>query len=347
MNIYLPNGYLDIKALKSAGMPYIFITGARGTGKTYGELESLITGGKKFILMRRTRNEIDFIARNEATNPFAELNRVYKRNIGFEKSGQFYRIVERSLEPDEKGGYPVIGYIGILLALSTVANIRGFDGSQYEELFYDEFIPETHVRAIRDEHLAFLNAIETINRNRELTGNPPLQVVCASNSNRLDNALYMGLNLVGKVDAMKRKGQLYTILQDRGILLVNMEQSRISAAKRDTSLYRMAQGTGFESMALDNRYIGEQENNTRIKRQNIAEYKPLVVIGEICIYKHKSERKYYVSRHISGSPPKFDMTHADIAQYKRQYGNIWLDYLAGKVFCEDRLTELLLTKIHT
>lgn len=345
MNIYAENGYLNIPALKAEGMPFIFVTGARGTGKTYGELKDLLERGEPFIMMRRTRAEADFIARDEATNPFSELNDALGRNVGFEKSGQYYQIVERSREPDEKGNYPVIAYLGILLALSTVSNIRGFDGSKYAELFYDEFIPELHVRGMRDEHIAFLNAIETINRNRELQGRPPLRVFCASNSNRLDNAIYMGLNLVGKVDSMKRKGQMYATLRDRGVLLVNMEDSPISAAKRNTALYRMSAGTGYAGMALDNAYIGEREDNPRVRRQNITEYKPLVQVGEVCFYEHKSRGSYYVSRHISGSPPRYEMFDTDLELFRRTYGYLWLRYLDGVIYCEDRLSEILLTNI--
>ena len=338
MNIYQKSGYLDVRALKSVGMPFIFVTGARGTGKTFGEFEDCIERGIKFIYMRRTQTEVDNVARVEELNPFAGYNKAKGRNISFEKRGKIYRIIELT---DGKES----AFMGVMLALSTFASIRGFDGTQFDELFYDEFIPETHVHPLRDEHMALLNSVESIGRNRELQGLPPLTVFCASNSNRLDNAIYMGLNLVGKVDAMKRKGQTYSIIKERGILLVNMEGSPISEEKRATALYRMASGTGFASMALENRYVGERENNPRIKRQNIAEYRPLVVVGEVCIYVHKSKDLFYASRKISGSPPSFEMFDSDIQLFKRTYGYLWLRYLDGRVLCEDRLTELLLTKI--
>lgn len=338
MNIYQKSGYLDVRVLKNVGMPFIFVTGARGTGKTFGEFEDCIERGVKFVYMRRTQSEVDNVARVEELNPFKGYNKVKRRNITFEKRGKMYRIIE----PTEEGESACFG---VMLALSTFANIRGFDGSEFEELFYDEFIPETHVRTLRDEHLAFLNAVESIGRNRELQGFQSLTVFCASNSNRLDNAIYMGLNLVGKVDTMKRKRQTYSIIKERGILLVNMEDSPISEEKRNTALYRMSSGTGFASMALENRYVGERENNPRIKRQNITEYRPLVVIGELCIYCHKSKDLFYACRKVSGSPPVFEMYDSDIQLFKRTYGYLWCRYLDGRVLCEDRLSELLLTKI--
>lgn len=339
MNIYADNGYLDVPKLKSQGMPFVFVTGARGTGKTYGELHDLLVNNTPFVMMRRTKTEIDFLARDEMTNPFRELNDALHLNVGLQKAGQYYQIVDRDTDGE------ITNIRGILIALSTVANIRGFDGSRFEELFFDEFIPERHVRPIRDEHYAFLNAVETIGRNRELQGRPPLRVFCASNSNRLDNAIYLGLNLLRKVESMKRKQQLYSAMPDRGILLVNLENSPVSEAKRETSLYRMSAGTGFERMALENKYIGESDRNPHIRRANLAEYNPLVTIGEITIYVHKSRVEYYVTGRSTGTPPVYDMSDTDKERFKYQYGHLWFYYLQGNVYFEDRLSEILLTHV--
>lgn len=346
MKLYLDSGYLNVPGVKSCNVPNIFITGARGTGKTYGELYDLIEKETPFILMRRTMAELEFLGKDESTNPFIPINAALGTCVGLEKSGKYlYRIVDR--EYNENGEYRVIRRCGIAVALSTIANIRGFDGSPYEELFFDEFIPERHARPIREEFYAFMNALETVGRNRELQGKPPLRVVCAANSNRLDNPIYLGLNLVRKADAMKRKKQTVCILEKRGICLINLEDSPISQAKRETSLYKMAAGSGFADMALDNKYIGEKEYNPLIRRANLKEYTPLAAIGEICVYEHKTRQEYYVCSTVSGSPPSFDMTDTDKERFKRAYWAVWAEYFENCVFFEDRLSELLLTKVFT
>lgn len=335
---------MNVAAIKDTNMPFIFVTGARGTGKTYGELKSLIQSGEPFIVMRRTKTEVDFLARDESTNPFNQLNTDMGWNIGIERASQYiYRIVDRVF--DGEGGYTVVRNCGIMLALSTVANIRGFDGSAYTEMFFDEFIPERHARPIKDEHLAFLNAVETIGRNRELQGKPPLRVVCMSNSNRLDNAIYLGLNLVRKVDQMKKAHQMVSVMPERGICLINMEDSPISGRKSTSSLYRMAAGTGFEDMALKNKYIGESENGKQFRHVNLKEYKSLAVIGEICLYQHKTRREWYICSTISGAPARYEMTTADITRFKRVFGYAYLRYLDNTLYFDDRMSELLFTNL--
>lgn len=342
MNIYNEEGWLDVPKIMGMGMPFVFCTGARGTGKTYGALEYGLDGGP-FIYMRRTQGEVDILCSNEMLNPFLPLNRNTGRNIGFKKVSKYTAAIYERQE-EEDGTLSIVGPpLGMCCALSTFANLRGFNGSQFDFLIYDEFIPESHVRPLRDEHLAFMNAYETINRNRELEGRSALRCFCASNSNRLDNALYMGLGLVSKVDRMKRDGQILSVLGKRGIILLNMEQSPISERKRNTALYRMAAGTGFEKMALDNVYVGE-DARINIGSKPLREYNAICAVGELCIYRHKSRSEYYVSEHTSGTPPTFATTAAELERFRRSFSWLWSAYLERKVFFESRICEILLTK---
>lgn len=343
MNIYTEAGWLDVPLLIRQGMPFIFVTGARGTGKTYGAFSYVIEERIPFIFMRRTLSEIEVLWSNEMLNPFMDYNRDHGTNIGIIKKTKYTGIIcER--EEDKNGKLIQSGpALGLAAALSTFANLRGFSGSQYEFLFYDEFIPEKHVRSLKDEHMAFMNVYETVNRNRELTGRKPLQCFCASNSNRLDNDIYMGLQLVSKVDAMKRKGQLVSVMAKRGILLVNMEKSPISQRKETTALYRMAAGTGFDAMALRNEYIGEEETG-KIKSRPLGEYNPICAVGEICIYRHKSKREYYITTHFSGSPPTFGVGDAERLRFRKAFGWIWREYIEDLCIFESRICEILLTK---
>lgn len=171
MKIYQDNGYLDFTAIRKLGLPFNFITGGRATGKTYNGLDDLTREcsqqpDSRFLLMRRTQTQLDLISKPEYS-PFKILNRnngTDYRIDGITKyNGGIYFGEEKNL-------------VGYTAALSTIANVRGFDGSDIDYLLYDEFIPEPHARPIKDEAGAFLNAYETINRNRELEGRKPLQV---------------------------------------------------------------------------------------------------------------------------------------------------------------------------
>ena len=345
INLYLQSGYLDMTSIVSCGMPFIFATGGRGTGKTYGVVDWLDKMGLKYIYMRRTQSELESCWSDEEVNPFKKWNADHDRSIGITKHSKYTGwICDREL--DENGKLKQTGpVLGVAIALSTFANVRGFNGEDFDVLFYDEFIPERHVRPIKEEAFAFFNVIETINRNRELEGRKPLLVLCMSNANKLDNPLYMYLGVVSKVDRMKREKQEVSIMPARGLCLINLEHSPISEKKRDTALYKLTKGSQFEAMSLDNSYIGE-EDRQYIGNKPLQEYTPIVAVGEICIYKHKSKKEFYVSTHTSGSPALFMTSDGDIARFKKAYGWLWLEYLNGRIYFEERICEMLLTKYY-
>jgi len=74
MNIYLESGYLNIAKILGKKLPFNFIIGGRGTGKTYGALKHVYNTGTRFMLMRRTQAQCDLINKPEF-NPFKTLCR--------------------------------------------------------------------------------------------------------------------------------------------------------------------------------------------------------------------------------------------------------------------------------
>lgn len=341
MKLYLENGYLNIPGIIATGMPFIFCWGGRATGKTYGALKEAVESGVKFGLMRRTQAQLDLISKPEFS-PFKPLNRDMGWDIGIQPLSKYNGGIYKMEDVDGRRS-PTGAPIGYTFALSTIANVRGFDGSDIELLIYDEFIPEPHARPIKEEHEAFLNAYETINRNRELQGRKPLQVLCLANANTLANPLFMGLNLVTKAERMNRTGQEYSIDHKRGFVLVNLCKSSISDLKRDTALYRLTGNNAFAKMALTNDFSGEEERG-KIGSKPLLEYRPIVVIGELCIYRHKNADLFYCSTHVSGSPPTFGVGETERLRFRRVYSWLWNAYLDNKMEFEERICEILLTK---
>lgn len=352
MRIYHDNGYLNVPELLATGYPFIFCWGGRATGKTYGALQECVDSKTTFGLMRRTQTQLDVISKPEFS-PFKPLNKDHGWNVGIvplsKYNGGIYhmepeiKMIDGEVVPTGKQspkGLP----IGYTFALSTIANIRGFDGSDMEVLIYDEFIPEPHARPIKEECQAFLNAYETINRNRELQGRKPLQVLCLANANTLANPLFIGLGLVTKAERMYRKGQEYSEDPKRGILLVNLCNSTISEQKQETALYKLAGNSSFARMALSNDFSGEEERG-RIGSKPLREFKPIVAVGEICIYQHKSNSSmFFCSTHITGSPPTFGVGDVERTRLRRSYSWLWTAYLNNQIDFEERICEILLTK---
>lgn len=331
MGIYLDNGYLNINQILSYGVPFNFIVGGRGTGKTYGTLKTAYIENKRFILMRRTQAQCDLINKPEF-NPFKALNNDTGSNAVVKSISKYNAKIVEETEEDER-------LLGYTCALSTIANMRGFDASDVELLIYDEFIPEKHERAIKNEGSAFLNAYETINRNREIKGEKPLQVLCLANAFNIANPIFLELGLVGRCEKMKNAEQEIFIDKERGVCVVLLQKSKISKAKADTALYRLSSGS-YADMALANDFV--YNNSDNIKSMALKEFKLLCTVGEISIYKHKSKRLFYVSEHRTGTAPIYKSDEVNLQRYRKNHGvALYGAYMRNNIICESLLTKSL------
>lgn len=339
MKLFTDNGYLDMHAIIETGLPFIIVVGGRATGKTYGTLKDCLDYNRKFILMRRTQSQIDLINKPDFS-PFKAITNDTGREIMVKPiskyNAAFYDVKENVETGDYYASGPALGYS---MALSTVSNLRGFDASDCEILVWDEFIPEKHEKKLREEGSAFLNAVETIGRNRELKGQPPLQCVLLSNANDIGNPIFVTLGLISKVETMIRKGQTYSLDYKRGIGIFLISDSEILRQKADTSLYKLARGTDFSEMALGNQFSELKYNS--VSPQPIKEYKPIVTLGEITFYRHKTERRYYCSTMKLGSPDTFTASDTDIKRFCRKYGFIWEAYMKDLIDFEDITAEVI------
>lgn len=335
MNIYNELGYIDMPKIIDMQETFIFVTSGRGTGKTFGALDTVIDRQIPALFMRRTQAQLDTINRVE----FAPIKPVCEA-----------REIAYDCEPINKNcaGY----YIGdakkpliVTAALSTISNLRGFDASDREIIIYDEFIPERHEKAIRNESDAFFNAYETVNRNRELQGRPPVKVICLANSNDIMNPIYTCLRLIDTAAKMLERGQEVYRDPRRGLALIMPQHSPISDKKTETALYKLAGDGDFANMAIKN--VFANASSMFVAKKPLIEYRLKYQIGELCIYRHKSNGTYYASLHASGTPDKkypasdegYSMARRELAliaiQYYRQqflFENIYAQALFFKVF---------------
>lgn len=326
MGIYLSSGYIDVAKILSYNVPFNFICGGRGTGKTYGALQYVVDTSTPFILMRRTQAQCDLISKPQF-NPFKSLMNDLDIHVDTKSISQYNGAFMMDNE--------VIGYT---CALSTISNMRGFDASDVDLLIYDEFIPERHERPLKNEDSAFFNAYETINRNRELKGRKPLQVLCLANANNLNNPIFTSLDLIDRCIKMQSKGNDLYINRNRGILIALADESSISQKKRRTALYRLTGDTDFSEMALNNEFAYNDISD--IQPVDLREYYPYCAIGDICIYKHKSKNMYHVSLHYSGTPPTYDGDNIGQKRYNRNHGmRLYTAYLNGRITFENGLTK--------
>lgn len=324
MGLYDKNGYVDIGWILSRGYTFNAIVGGRGTGKTFTSLKYCLENHIPTMLMRRTQSQEELISNPDFSpvTPVAELleetytcARITKNISGIYKTvsnedGEIVREVLPSI---------------YTCALSTISNVRGFNGDRIELIIFDEFIPEPHERLIKEEGKAFLNAYETLNRNRELQGRPPIKVLLLANSNSPTNPIFLTLGLATRAERMQRKrGEIYED-KDRSIGLYMLYASPISSRKSETALYKLADDE-FKSMALANDFEIETK---RVKSKSVINLKPLAAVGNLCIYKD-GNMTYYVSMHKSGNPPTYTTAEEDLKRFRKRF--IWM----GKAFLEDR-----------
>ena len=318
---------MNIGGILCEGYPFNFICGGRGTGKTYDALRTARNNGIKFIFLRRTQAQADLISKAEFSI-FKPLNEDEGWNIYPERVSKYNSaFVENDIQ------------IGYTAALSTLSNMRGFDASDIQLIIFDEFIPEKHERPIKNEAAALWNAYETINRNRELKGIAPVQLLCLANANDITNPVFESLNLIRVADRMQKKGSERWTDEKRGIQLIMLQRSPISRKKGNTVLYNLTEGSDFSRMSLDNSF---NVNRQHVRPRPLGEYIPVCLIGELCIYRHKSDPRLYCTTHQAGVfSRRFGTSDTDRIYYRRIFCHHWEMYIQNQIDFEDVLSETL------
>lgn len=288
-DLYTKDGWINADTVMDDPATFCICVGGRGIGKTFGILKAVLDRGLKFIYLRRTQAQIDTIKLKEL-NPFKAVNDICGSDIVAGSLGKYMGAFYHS----DAEGKPCGEVIGIAVALSTVSNIRGLSAeTDFDIVVFDEFIPEAHEKkTIRCEETAFLNCMETFNRNREIQNRPPMKVILLSNSNDLDSPILQAIGALRPLDEMIRKRQSYRQLHDGAVSIYRFIDSPISEKKRNTVLYRVSNNDDFSNMALDNEF--SRANYENVERRDLKQYRPLVSIGGMTVYEHKSERQYYV-----------------------------------------------------
>lgn len=349
MNLYLENGYLNIPGIvswcKSQNIWFLYVVGGRATGKTYGALQMAIDEQQKFMYMRQRQTQIELITLDEF-NPFKTLNRDRGWNIHAIRRNKYTRGWYHCVDEDGKA-VPEGNQLGVSAALSTMANLRGLDASDITLFIDDEFIPQEEEIKVKNAAQATFNAYETFNRNREFNGEDPIFFMALSNSNTLENDLFIELNLVTIAERLKRQGREWYYDKKKGVAMIILKESPISKRKGDTALYRMTEGTRFSQMSLDNEFAKDEQ--VRIGSQPLIEYRPIATVdvgtrSGITVYKHKSRDDYYVCRICVGSPPAYTGDKFGLKRFSLDCSYLVKAYYQNNIIFENYISKILLTR---
>lgn len=314
MKLYDVKGYFNAKDIIESKYKFIFVTGARGIGKTYSTIKYLLECKKPFIYLRRTQDESDLQA-NENTSSITKVLHALKLEYVFKKLSKKVGVVLID-------GVPMI----YTCALSTFASIRGINFDNVNYAVYDEFITEPHVRTFKAEGMALMNFYESVNRNRELENMDALTLVCLSNSLNIANDIFMEFNLITDAERLTSTGVEEFTRGD--ILLLILQNSPISKLKSKTVLYNNS-SEEYSRMAINNDFI--LNDFSYVKKRNIKEYKIIFNVGDLYLYKHKSRNEYYVTFTKSNTKRKYTSSINDLEKFRRCENKYFGKYLDGMI----------------
>ena len=313
--LYDRNGWVNWGYILDRQAAFTMVVGARGVGKTYGLMKELITRKQPFIYLRRLKTQLDNCGKVTG-NPFKRLNLDNGWNIlPFSVGGNV-----EFRQNDKNGDLVAVG-----VSLSTVATVRGIDFSEFNYIVFDEAVAMVGEKPIKNEFEAFLNFYETANRNREIIGEKPVQAILLGNANKLSNPYFTGWHFMKTSLKMLRGKQMVYQTLDASRIMIMLQDSPISKKKAETAAYQNG-SDGFISMAIDNAF---RTDETKIKSEPLKEYIHLVSVGEIGIYKHKSERKYFVSG-TQAKEPYYDSFGIGLKMFQQDYYMLRVHYMVSK-----------------
>ena len=223
---------------------------------------------------------------------------------------------------------------GIGMTLPSIANIRGFNGSAFHDVVYDEFIPEKIVVKRKAEGDALLNAYVTINGNRELEGKPPLRMWLLANAFDITSPVLVELGVVDEIAKMARTGKEWT-LTDSGVFLCMPKSQRVSEKRAQTAFMKHMmknKDSKFYQMAMENKF--SYNNLEAVHPMSLRGMKPGFKVGDLYCYKY-DDSHYYLCSSPHQSHEEYPDTQAGRNTFRLAHPYFGLMFILGQVWCAD------------
>lgn len=309
-HLYQPSGYLATNYCYNDGSVRLWLVGGRAIGKTFNVLTYLIENNIKFLLVRSYEDEFK-VACTEAMNPFIKHNTMYDWSITTNKINPYLGGIYSDTDCTH--------LIGNIASLSSIGHMRGWTGlDDIMVIFYDEFIQLPGQRKVSNQGQRFRDLYETVNRNRELEGRPPVKCVFASNANTINNDLLLEYGIINPIMHMIRSGQEYKKLEDSGDTIVFPMYSEISERKAHTANYKG--NSKYNKMAILNQFDGYYSGN--VKSMKLDGFSLKCIFDDIYFYQ-TPDNYIYLSYTKKGSCKLiYGDSDFEKEQFKRK--NKWL-----------------------
>lgn len=326
------HGFIDITDDQLKNLNVFF--GGRGIGKTFSILKhrcinALHDQDQKFIWLRDSAEVCKKIAAgNSLTRPIELANDLFP-HITIEKiNGNFCFVA------DPEGKKQIIGY---LMALSTFHNARGISYDDVSCIVWDEFIPEEGTVVKRNQGATFLNMYESVCRNREFDGKPPVKIIFLSNTNDIYSDVLADLGVASIVEQLQYDNKDY--YSDDDIVIRFLSSAAFYEKKKNTFIYRINQNNKFNDMALNNSF-----NNSMalIKRTvNIKGAKGLLNVNNEYLLLELPDQSLYFKKGRWKDLINYDMDNdQEVILFRLLFHNkLRIAYIAGNMFFDSLYTQ--------
>lgn len=333
LDLYTKDGWVNIPAVSSIPAWCYIIIGKRQVGKTYGVLKHELETGTHFLYLRRTTVEFDAITSDPELNPFLPLkNEGF--NVDIAKTGKVtYTIGE--FEHDEDGRITACTKkYAVGMTLPSIANIRGFNGSAFQEVVFDEFIPEKIVVKRKAEGDALLNAYVTINGNRELQGAPPLKIWLLANAFDITSPILVELGVVDEVAKLARTGKEWT-LTNTGVFIAMPTSQKVTEKRGQTAFMRHMMknpDSKFYQMAMENKF--SYNDLSQVRPMSLRGMRPEFQVCGMYVYSYDANH-YYLSTSPHQSREVYTDTPGGKQAFKMAHPLFQLMLVLGQVWVSD------------
>lgn len=333
LDLYTKDGWINIPAVSSIQAWCYIIIGKRQVGKTYGVLKHELESKIHFLYLRRTTVEFDAITSDPELNPFLPLQKE-GLDADIAKTGKVTYTIGK-FDTDEDGKITSCREkYAVGMTLPSIANIRGFNGSAFQEVVFDEFIPEKIVVKRKAEGDALLNAYVTINGNRELQGQPPLKLWLLANAFDITSPILVELGVVDEIAKLARTGREWTIT-DTGVFIALPKSQQVSTKRSQTAFMRhMARNKNskFYKMAMENEF--SYNDLSSVRPMPLRGMRPEFSIAGLYCYRY-DDNHYYLCTSPHQSREDYPDNQAGRQAFKLAHPYFQLMLVLGQVWCSD------------
>ena len=281
----------------------------RGPGKTYSTLRMMIEDKKKFVFLKRTKDDVKLLCAggkrgvNFDMSPFVPLNRDFGWDIKPMKIEKGIAGFYHSNEEGEPCGDPV----GYCVALSAASDIKGFDLSECDYLIFDEFIPKAYEIIKRNEGDALLDIYMTISRDRIKRGRGELKLICLANATSINNPTFNILDVTDVAADMDIYDEEFRYQNERKILLHNIHMDPKDEPEEKSGIEIAMSGTAWHDMSFSGHFA--YDDFSAVKHQRMKGYKPIVsyIYKKKQVFIYQKDGYYYATYARNDKCPVFNL----------------------------------------